>query len=565
VRRLVSEPPFYSTSNCGAVLAAGASCTATLTYEPINEIASGSAQTSGRADTGTLVIESDAASSPDVVNLTGVAVPVTSPNPASPSVLAAYSLSQGALTFASTQVGSASAAQIVQLNNTGTIALHIASVLAPQDFTASTTCSTLLPGATCDVNVQFTPTTSGSAVRVGALEILSDASDSLEYISVVGGTSPAALTLSSASLDFGNVDLGRSATLPLTVTNVSSAPVTFNGLSATGDFSVVAGTCPANGSALAASSSCTLQVSFAPTSTGTRTGVLSVANGATALPLTAALTGFGIQTQLQVSPAALNFGSIAEGATAQLTLTLTNAGTVPVTNITTALSGLNASDFAVTVPCAQAALAPGQSCTMTVAFTPSSLGSRSVTLAVNSSDPNGPQLVALTGNGVQGGSFLLTVNGASSATATVTAGSPAVYALTLTPVNGFTGAVALTCAPVVAAQYASCSLLSSTLTLNGAALSSTATINTITSHAGSGLVDFGAMLLLPLAFLKRKRVRWMVSALAVVVVGMTSGCGGGGQVAVLKTPPGTYQYTVTASSTTGLPVSSTVTLNLVVQ
>jgi ABC-type transporter Mla subunit MlaD len=36
-------------------------------------------------------------------------------------------------------------------------------------------------------------------------------------------------------------------------------------------------------------------------------------------------------------------------------------------------------------------------------------------------------------------------------------------------------------------------------------------------------------------------------------------------VAVLKTPPGTYQYTVTASSTTGLPVSSTVTLNLVVQ
>jgi hypothetical protein len=132
-------------------------------------------------------------------------------------------------------------------------------------------------------------------------------------------------------------------------------------------------------------------------------------------------------------------------------------------------------------------------------------------------------------------------------------------------VNGFTGAVALTCAPVVAAQYASCSLLSSTLTLNGAALPSTATINTITSHAGSGLVALAAMLLLPLGFLKRKRVRFVLSALAVVVVGMTSGCGGGGQVAVLKTPPGTYQYTVTASSTTGLPVSSTVTLNLVVQ
>lgn len=565
VRRLVSEPPFYSTSNCGAVLLAGSSCTATVTYAPINEIANGSPQTSGRADTGTLVIESDAASSPDVVDLTGVALPLSSPSPASPNVLSAYSLSQGALTFANTQVGSAAAAQTVTLTNTGTIALHIASVQAPQDFTATTTCSTLLPGAACTLTVQFTPTTSGSAVRVGAVEILSDASDALEYVSVVGGTSAAALSLSPISLDFGDVDLGRSATLPIVVTNGSASPVNFTGLSASGDFSVVAGTCPANGAALAATASCTLQVTFSPATTGTRSGMLSLTSNATSLPLTAALTGFGIQTQLQVSPTALNFGSIAEGATAQLTLTLTNTGTVPVTSITTALSGLNAPDFAVTVPCALATLAPGQACTLTVAFTPSGLGPRSVTLAVNSSDPNGPQLVPLTGNGVQGGSFLLTVNGASSATATVTAGSPAVYALTLTPVNGFTGAVALTCAPVVAAQYASCSLLSSTLTLNGAALPSTATINTITSHAGSGLVALAAMLLLPLGFLKRKRVRFVLSALAVVVVGMTSGCGGGGQVAVLKTPPGTYQYTVTASSTTGLPVSSTVTLNLVVQ
>jgi hypothetical protein len=397
------------------------------------------------------------------------------------------------------------------------------------------------------------------------VQILSDASDSLEYVSVVGGTSAAALSLSPSSLEFGNVDLGRNATLAMVVTNSSSAPVTFTGLSATGDFSVAAGSCPAIGSLLAASASCTLQVSFVPTLTGIRSGLLSLSNNASPLPLTAALTGFGIQTQLKLSPTALNFGSVAEGATAQLSLTVTNTGTVSVTGITTSLSGINAGDFAVTVPCALATLTPGQSCMMTVAFTPSSVGPRSVTLAVNSSDLNGPQLVALSGNGVQGGSFLLTVNGASSATATVTAGSPAIYGLMLTPVSGFTGPVALTCAPVVAAQYASCSLLSSTLTLNGAALASTATINTITSHAGSGLVAFGAILLLPLGFLKRRKMRFVVSALMLVAAGTVSGCGGGGQVAVLKTPPGTYQYTVTASSTTGLPVSSTVTLNLIVQ
>jgi hypothetical protein len=382
---------------------------------------------------------------------------------------------------------------------------------------------------------------------------------------VVGGTSAAALSLNASSVDFGDVDLGHSATLPVVVTNGSAAPVTFTGLSATGDFSVVAGGCPANGSALAASASCTLQVTFSPVSTGTRSGVLSLTSSATTLPLTAALTGFGVQTRLQVSPVALNFGSIAEGATAQLMLTLTNTGTVPVTGLTTSLSGLNAANFAVTIPCALATLAPGQQCSMTVAFTPSSLGPRSVTLAVNSSDPNGPQLVPLSGNGVQGGTFRLTVNGASAATTTVSPGSPAVYALTLTPVNGFTGAVALTCAPVVAAQYASCSLLSSTLTLNGAALASTATINTITSQAGGELVALGALLLLPLGFWRRKKMRVVLSGLALVVVGTVSGCGGGKQVAVLKTPPGTYQYTVTASATNGLPVSSTVTLNLIVQ
>ncbi len=43
-----------------------------------------------------------------------------------------------------------------------------------------------------------------------------------------------------------------------------------------------------------------------------------------------------------------------------------------------------------------------------------------------------------------------------------------------------------------------------------------------------------------------------------------SGCGSGGDPNIRTTPPGTYQYQVTASSTTGVQLTQTVTLNLTV-
>ena len=44
----------------------------------------------------------------------------------------------------------------------------------------------------------------------------------------------------------------------------------------------------------------------------------------------------------------------------------------------------------------------------------------------------------------------------------------------------------------------------------------------------------------------------------------TTGCGSGGDPDLRTTPPGTYQYQVTASSATGVQLTQTVTLNLTV-
>jgi hypothetical protein len=571
IRRATSEPPFFSTSTCVTALAPNGSCSVTLTYEPVDEIAMGT--TAGaRNDTGQLVVESDAANSPVSLALTGIVLPLVTSSPASSSVLATFALSESALTFANTTVGNSSAAQNVTLTNTGNQTLQVAGTFAPQDFAASTTCATLLAGQTCSITVMFTPTTATTtAVRTGTLEINSNGAVSLEAVTLLGVSSAAPLVLNPTALNFGTINVRASSPLSFTVTNTTAAPVTFEGVSATGDYSVARGTCPANGATLAAGATCQVVVTFAPTAAGTRTGVVSVATDATQLPLTVSLTGVGAAAALTVSPSALAFGAIAVGSPANLTLTLLNTGTATVTGIATTVAGPNAAEFAVTVPCPLTQLAPNQGCSVTVRFTPSVTGPEAATLSITSSDPGSPLVVPLTGSGAPAGGFVLTVDGGNAATVTVASGSPAVYALTVTPTSGFNGTVALTCTPVIAGQYASCSLLSSTLSLASGAQSSTATLNTITSLAGRVLEVAAMLLVLPLAGRRRRRFAGgMMAAGVLAALALAGGCGGsasggGGSTNVRYTPAGTYQYTVTASSTSGPTVSQTVTLNLIVQ
>jgi trimeric autotransporter adhesin len=115
----------------------------------------------------------------------------------------------------------------------------------------------------------------------------------------------------------------------------------------------------------------------------------------------------------------------------------------------------------------------------------------------------------------------------------------------------------------------------STVSLNGSAQSSVVTINTITSASvempGRAVV-FLALLGLPMLFMRRaRRLQRMLLLLVLGVLGASglAGCGGHrpmpGNNGLLYTPAGTYQYQVTANSTSGTPMSQTVTLNLTVQ
>ncbi len=585
IRRLLSEWPFLITStNCGTTLAPAQSCTATLTYTPSD---SASANTPPGQDAGDLIVESDALSSPDSTGLAGAVTPAAGANT---PPLVSYAASTSSLTFPATGVGSSSPPQIVTLSNTGTVPIHITGLRAASDFTVQSSCTTLLPSASCVLFVSFNPQPLASnqtapSTRISALEITSDATTALDFISLIGDALPAPLTLTPVSLNFGSVELGTTATLPLQLTNTASTPLTFSGISAGNPNYTATGDCPAPGSTLPATSSCTLQVSFTPTKTGPVPGNLTISTSSPSLSLAATLTGTGIQSNLTATPASLNFNGIAVGASTNLTLTFTNSGTAAITNLAFSLPG----DYAITSPCPLTILPPNQSCTLTVTFTPLTVGPDNSTLTISSSNPNSPFLIPTSGTGLSGGSFLLTVDGSAAATATVHSQDPGVYNLQIIPQGGFSGGVVLNCTPITPGQYATCSLLPSSMTLSGSPQNALASINTVTGVSVASTTAAvrapvhpatdsrtssrrALLCLLPatLILFGDRRLRWnrrsvLWTLLFSVCTFWLNGCGGSVVTPNLHyTPAGAYQYQITATSTIGVQQSQTVILNLIV-
>lgn len=101
--------------------------------------------------------------------------------------------------------------------------------------------------------------------------------------------------LSATSLSFGDQPLGtQSAAQTITVKNTAEAPLTITSIDVTGDFNLI-NNCP---SVLAQGASCSLGVTFSPSSLASRSGTLTVRDnwaGSKTNPQTAQLTGTGTQ------------------------------------------------------------------------------------------------------------------------------------------------------------------------------------------------------------------------------------------------------------------------------
>lgn len=105
--------------------------------------------------------------------------------------------------------------------------------------------------------------------------------------------------------------------------------------------------------------------------------------------------------QTSLSPATVSFGNLAVGvASAPKNATLKNQQAVPLKISSIAISGGTAPgdySWAGNCPISPSTLGVGMSCTITVTFTPSAIGSRTATLTVLHNATTSPQSVALVG------------------------------------------------------------------------------------------------------------------------------------------------------------------------
>lgn len=113
------------------------------------------------------------------------------------------------------------------------------------------------------------------------------------------------------------------------------------------------------------------------------------------VPVLAGPTGNGSGDQPQESGGA---APATTGASSTTSLTVTNDGTLPLTLSSVTLTGTNAGDFSVTQP--DSPIAPGDSSTFEVSFTPTASGARSAMLQIVSNASNQPTYnLALSGTG----------------------------------------------------------------------------------------------------------------------------------------------------------------------
>jgi hypothetical protein len=107
-----------------------------------------------------------------------------------PAPLNGVALNPSTVTFPSTVVGVASNGQVVTLTNVGETNLTITSITATGPFAASNACGTALAiGATCSINVVFTPTAAGTAT--GQLQVVTSASATPIVSTLTGTGAPA--------------------------------------------------------------------------------------------------------------------------------------------------------------------------------------------------------------------------------------------------------------------------------------------------------------------------------------------------------------------------------------
>jgi len=294
------------------------------------------------------------------------------------------------LNFGSQAVGTASAPMTVQLTNYSHNQIkvtNVASSLSQFVFAGPTLPVTLNPGQSLTGAVKFGP----AAAQTYSGRLMFTFNTGWKASAYLSGTGvqtqvpAAAVSPSITTQPVGRtVTAGQTAAFSVAVTG--TAPFSYQWYK---------NTTPISG---ATSSSYTT-----PATTTSDNGALfkaivtnsagSVTSASATLTVNAAPTA-----SLTVNPSSLAFGTVTIGAKSTVPATVTNSGTASVTisNVSIAGAGFGASGVST-----GQILAPGQSASLSVTFTPSTTTGVTGNVTITSNATNSPTAVSLTGTGLQ--------------------------------------------------------------------------------------------------------------------------------------------------------------------
>ena len=300
----------------------------------------------------------------------------------------------GLINFGNQNLGNPSTPVTVTLTNSGGAPLgNLAVNTMGSDYSQGSACGlTLAPADNCTTQVTFTPSDVGT--RLGALQFTDDAPSTPQNVALLGTGNGSGAALSVTSLSFPITQVGTSSIKQnVTLTNYGNQTLNVSSVTVSGNF-VQTNTCTPT---VPAGKTCNISVAFKPKSGGPLTGSVTITDDAFNSPQVISLSGTG--TIVKLSPTALTFAPQNVGTSSQpQPVTLSNVGTVTLNISSITIVGANSGDFGEQDNCQPGVNKQG-SCTISVTFTPTGVGTRTASISITDDGGGSPQLIPLTGTG----------------------------------------------------------------------------------------------------------------------------------------------------------------------
>jgi hypothetical protein len=239
------------------------------------------------------------------------------------------------VSFGNQNDGTTSTSQSVTLTNLASSELMLNSVAITGtnsgDFAIqSNTCGTAVPaGTSCTVGITFTPAAKGA--RSASLLFTDGATASPQMVALTGtgiGTAPPAVSLAPKSLTFPAQPVSTSSSqMTVTLTNTGDLGLTVNGIvfqgANPGDF-----TQTNNCSDVAGGTSCSINVTFTPGASGSRSATMQIVDNTANSPQPLAVSGTGSAPTLGlvVPSGSPSSATVQAGAMASYTLAIGGGG-----------------------------------------------------------------------------------------------------------------------------------------------------------------------------------------------------------------------------------------------